>query len=115
MRFLDVDLKNSTDKVLVFRKFPYAQWAIGLAITIIGVVMINFVSNKKEEMANKLYHYLTAIVITLLGLFFIIYGKIHIIEIDKHSEQIRKNQRSIFCGDKLMVYDLKMIKGVKGF
>lgn len=48
--------------------------------------MINFVSNKKEEMANKLYHYLTAIVITLLGLFFIIYGKIHIIEIDKHTQ-----------------------------
>ena len=34
-------------------------------------------------MGIKWFHYLTAVVITLLGLFFIIYGKIHIIEIDK--------------------------------
>ena len=76
---------------------------------------MNFIIQKKEEMGIKWFHYLTAAVITLLGLFFIIYGKIHIIEIDKSTQQIRKNQRSIFCRDKLMLYDLNTIKGVKGF
>lgn len=88
MKFLDVDLRNSTDQMLVFRKWPFQQWAIGMAIIIIGAIMMNFLIKKQDQQG---YHYITAIAIIVLGLFFIFYGKIHIIEIDKSTQQIRKN------------------------
>jgi hypothetical protein len=114
MYFLDVDLKRSTDKLLVFRKYPYSQWSIGLILIVIGSVMMHFLLHS-DKFDPVLYHYVTAAVIILLGLIFIVYGKIHILEIDKNAQQVRKNQMSIFCQDKLMLYDLNLIKGVKGF
>ena len=84
MYFLDVDLKRSTDKLLVFRKFPKSQWTIGLILTIIGSVMMHFLIHG-EKLEPRWYHYLTAAIIILLGIIFIVYGKIHILEIDKNA------------------------------
>jgi cytochrome c biogenesis protein CcdA len=86
MYFLNVDLKRSTDKLLVFRKFPFSQWAIGLGITVMGSVMMHFlIHGTIKDLNVEWYHYITAVVIIFLGLIFIVYGRIHILEIDKNA------------------------------
>lgn len=129
MKFLNINLKKTSDHMLVFQKWPWTQWFVGLVVFIFGSTMMYYLLvghfhkegflflhyDPKRNQHFRWWHYVTAIGIMLLGVLFVCSGKVRILEFNKISNYIRKVKISVFCKRQEEVFDLHMVKGVKGF
>lgn len=111
MRFLDVDVGKTTELKLVFKKWPGTQWGIGILVSLIGLMMLYYLTegvhhhqgflfmkyDATREKRIKWWHYATSLCISLLGLIFIYSGKVYVLEINKETQQIIKTKTSVFC------------------
>ena len=105
----DIDHNRSDKEVLIFKKMPYTQWGIGLLVFTFGTIFLfylaeghtrkeGFMGMQYKETRNqdiKWYHFLTSILIIFLGLLFIFFSKIRIVEFDKFEGVVRKITKSL--------------------
>lgn len=100
----DIDHGRSSHQVLVFRKLPLTQWAIGTLVFSFGIVFLWYLAeghtrqegffgmqyNEKRHLKIKWYHFLTSLIIVILGVLFIVFGKIRIVEFNKEERLVKK-------------------------
>jgi len=63
----------------------------------------------------KWWHYLTALILLVLGLVFVYSGKIQTVEINKYTQKITKTNKSVFCNIKEQSWEIQNIEGVRAF
>lgn len=85
---MNVDVKNTNEKVLTFKKWPCTQWVVGLIVFSMGVLMLYYLAVGMHDPAGFAFmryhqnrsahwwHYLTAVILLVLGLIFVYSGKI---------------------------------------
>lgn len=73
--------------------------------------------NENRHQQLKWFHFLTSIIIVLLGVLFIVFSKVRIVEFNKQEKLVKKITKQIFCFCKkdTELFHLSSLKGVKGF
>jgi len=101
-----INVREASDRVLIFRNIPFAVWVFGFMIQLSGLYLIYHLAlghfgvlfNGYRE--GHWWQYLISVFLVLFGIFFMSAGKVESVIFDKNIGTMSKVNTSIFCTKK---------------
>ena len=114
----DYDIKENTKQKMVFRKYPFIEWGVGLCFICAFAFCEYMICISNVEMGKDMFfHSWFVIFLMALLLFAGIYcfydGEIESIILDKKSKTLMVRYTSILCKKRYYVHALKDISGIR--